>query len=85
MQDFLQRHTGGGSAVKVPASIDRTNLSNLDQSTMSNNPDLFAEKFQKFTVRDYNNNTRMNIKNAEYAQRKIIRDRAIDYWQNNVI
>jgi len=56
----------------------------MDNSNLSNQ-ELFAEKFQKFTVRDFNNNTRMNIKNAEFAQRKIIRDRAIDYWQNNVI
>ena len=55
------------SANKVPVAIDRNELSNLDQSTMSNHPELFAEKFQKFTVREYNNNTRMNIKNADYA------------------
>jgi len=51
--------------------MDNLNLSNQE---------LFAETFQKFTVRDFNNNTRMNIKNAEFAQGKIIRDRAIDYW-----
>ena len=47
--------------------------------------DLFAEKFNKFTVREYSNNTRMNIKNQDYAAQKEKRDRAINYWQNNVI
>ena len=42
--------------------------------------ELFAEKFQKFRVRDYLNNTRMNIKNVEYANQKDKRDRAINYW-----
>ena len=47
--------------------------------------ELFAEKFSKFTVRDYQNNTRMDIKNHDYAAQKIKRDRAMNYWQNNVI
>ena len=42
--------------------------------------ELFAEKFNKFTVRDYSNNTRMNINNHEYAAQKEKRDRALNYW-----
>ena len=42
--------------------------------------EMFAEKFGKFKVREYMNNTRMNIKNQDYANQKQKRDRAIDYW-----
>jgi hypothetical protein len=54
-------------------------------SMFSKDEEAFAEKFQKFTVRDFQNNTRMNIKNVEYAALKEKRDRAINYWQQNVI
>lgn len=37
-------------------SNDRLNMSE----------ESFAEKFSKFSVRDFQNNTRMNIKNKEY-------------------
>lgn len=30
----------------------------------------FAQKFNKFTVRDFHNNTRMNINNVEYANKR---------------
>lgn len=33
------------------------------QEAIEGKQELFAEKFNKFTVRDYQNNTRMNIKN----------------------
>ena len=47
--------------------------------------DLFAEKFNKVTFRDFSNNTRMDIKNAELKEKQVKRDRAINYWQNNVV
>jgi hypothetical protein len=47
--------------------------------------DLFAEKFVKVTFRDFTNNTRMDIKNVDLKAQQIKRDRAIAYWQNNVI
>lgn len=49
------------------------------------NDKLFAEEFSKFQVRDYQHNTRMNVKNHEYAAQREKRDRAINYWQQNVI
>lgn len=62
----------------------------LDQSQMidliEGRPEpSFAEKLNKFQVRDYSNNTRMNVKNHDYAAQKDKRDRMINYWQNNVI
>ena len=42
--------------------------------------DLFAEKFNKVTFRDFSNNTRMDIKNAELKEKQVRRDRAINYW-----
>jgi hypothetical protein len=39
---------------------ERINRSNYSE-------DLFAERYSKFSVRDFQNNTRMNIKNADYA------------------
>ena len=47
--------------------------------------ELFAEKMNQFKPREYQNNTRMNIKNHNYAAQKNKRDRQIEYWQNNVI
>jgi hypothetical protein len=46
---------------------------------------LFAEELNKFKVRDYQHNTRMNVKNHDYAANRDKRDRAINYWQNNII
>ena len=57
----------------------------LDNSHISQKDDLFAEKFIKVTFRDFSNNTRMDIKNVELKANQIKRDRAINYWQNNVI
>ena len=37
------------------------------RETLEGKPELFAEQFSKFSVRDYSNNTRMNIKNQDYA------------------
>ncbi len=47
--------------------------------------ELFAEKVNKITFRDFANNTRMDIKNVELKQKQIKRDRAINYWQKNVV
>jgi len=47
--------------------------------------ELFAEKVNKITFRDFANNTRMDIKNVEMRQKQIKRDRAINYWQKNVV
>lgn len=58
----------------------------LKQSQNKNHePELFSEKFNNFKVRDYSNNTRMNIKNHNYSQQKEKRERAMNYWQNQVI
>jgi hypothetical protein len=57
----------------------------LDTSHAAPNDELFAEKFVKVTFRDFSNNTRLDIKNVELKANKIKRDRAINYWQNNVI
>lgn len=46
---------------------------------------LFAEQFNKVAFRDFQNNTRLNIKNANYQEAKIKRERQINYWKNNVI
>tara|TARA_B110000285_G_C14986221_1_gene543950 strand:+ start:738 stop:1016 length:279 start_codon:yes stop_codon:yes gene_type:complete len=47
-----------------------------------NREELFAEKFSKFTVRDYRNtgNTRMNINNAGWSAQQEKRDRMVQYW-----
>ena len=46
--------------------------------------ELFAEKLGQFRVREYKDNTRLNIKNIDYAQQKEKRDRAINYWSQNI-
>jgi len=41
----------------------------------------FAEKYSKYTLRDYKNNTRLNTNQQhDYAAEKEKRDRAINYW-----
>ena len=57
----------------------------LEQPQTLSQTDLFAEKFNKITFRDFSNNTRMDIKNVEMRAKKIKRDRAINYWQKNVV
>ena len=47
--------------------------------------DLFAERCNKFSVRDFKNNTRLNINNSNWSAQWEKRDRAMRYWQNNVI
>ena len=47
--------------------------------------EAFAERFMKFKAREYQNNTRMNVRNQEYAALKQKRDRALNYWSNNVL
>ena len=47
----------------------------------SNRDELFAEKFNKFKVRDYGkDNTRMNINNATWSAQQEKRDRMVLYW-----
>ena len=41
---------------------------NRRESERSNDVLLFAEKFNKVRFRDFQNNTRLNINNAEYAE-----------------
>lgn len=48
---------GNGQEIYSPSNL----------SMYSQNEEAFAEKMNKFTVRDFSNNTRMNIKNVEYA------------------
>jgi hypothetical protein len=58
-------------------------MMNNSQQNMSE--DLFAERFVKVTFRDFTNNTRMDIKNVDLKKGAVKRDRAMRYWQNNVI
>ena len=46
---------------------------------------MFLERFNKMTFRDFTDNTRLNIKNGNYQEQKVKRDRQINYWKNNVI
>ena len=58
----------------------------IDQSlNAEHREELFAEKMNKFTVRSFQNNTRMNIKNQDYLAQQAKRDRMVSYWQNQVI
>lgn len=59
-------------------------MQNLQDSDM-NSYEIFAERLNKVTFRDFSNNTRMDIKNVDLKAQQIKRDRAINYWQNNVI
>ena len=47
--------------------------------------ELFAERFSKYKLRDYKDNTRMNIKNANWSAQQEKRDRMVLYWQNSVL
>lgn len=50
------------------------------KETPTRNDDLFAEKFVKVSFRDYSNNTRMDIKNVDFKQNQVKRDRMLNYW-----
>jgi hypothetical protein len=52
---------------------------------IQNRADLFAERFSKMSFRNYQNNTRLDIKGSELKANKIKRDRAQAYWYNNVL
>ena len=54
-------------------------------NSTNDNPELFAERYSKFSVRDFKNNTRLNINNNEYQAQWPKRDRAIQYWQDQVV
>ena len=45
------------------------------EEIMGHRKESFAEKFNKYELRAYANNTRMNIKNQDYAAQKEKRDR----------
>lgn len=45
----------------------------------------FARSFAKFTLRDFQHNTRLNIKNVDHSQQVEKRRRMIEYWQDNVV
>lgn len=47
--------------------------------------ELFAERFSKYKLRDYKDNTRMNINNANWSAQQEKRDRMVLYWQNSVL
>ena len=49
-------------------------------TTSGTGEDLFAEKFNKVTFRDFQNNTRLNIKNVDLQEKQVKRERMIDYW-----
>lgn len=58
----------------------------MSQSETDYHPeDLFAEKFGKVVFRDFQNNTRMDIKNVDLKNQQIKRDRMMEYWQHNVV
>lgn len=59
-------------------------MQNLAETDM-HSYEIFAERFNKIHFRDFTNNTRMDIKNTMLKQQQVKRNRAINYWQNNVI
>lgn len=63
----------------------QTTMQAMLNNSTANSDDLFAEKFVKVTFRDFSNNTRMDIKNVDLKNKQIKRDRAMQYWKNNVI
>ena len=64
---------------------DNISMISKQRDYVGTHGELFAEQFQKFSVRDFTNNTRLNIKNADWAAAKQKRERSINYWQNQVI
>ena len=68
IQSFIHRNT------------KRHNEESVILSLHENDQKPFAERFAKFTVREFKNNTRMNIKNIDYANQRKKRERAISYW-----
>ena len=47
-------------------SLEHSLLYQSDGHDRKNGSESFAEKYSKFTVREYSNNTRLNIKNIGY-------------------
>jgi len=62
-----------------------TNISSLSVLDNTGGEELFAEKFNKVTFRNFKGTTRLQIKGVDLQQKKANRDRAINYWQNNVV
>lgn len=88
VQKFLDRNTSSMNVVqdakgRFGSTSHRKKVSSMNVREDTYQP--FAQRFQNFTVRDFRNNTRMNIKNVDYSQAQEKRDRAINYWQNQVI
>lgn len=68
VQNFLHRQQSQ-LKLKENMSIEHSLLYQSDApvgNKMDQGSQSFAEKFSKFTVREYTNNTRLNIKNADY-------------------
>lgn len=84
VQDFLERQQSQ-IKLKENMSLEHSLLYQSDGHDRKNGTESFAEKYSKFTVRDYTNNTRLNIKNAEYLAQQEKRNRMVNYWQNEVI
>ena len=45
----------------------------------------FAQTFKKFTVREFQHNTRLNIRNVDHKNEWEKRQRMIGYWQDRVV
>lgn len=66
---------------RVDSFIRRQQSKDREMSTEKlGSEESFAEKFNKFSVRDFQNNTRMNIKNKDYIKQHEKRERMVDYW-----
>jgi len=65
VQDFLDRQQSQ-IKLKENMSLEHSLLYQSDGHDRKNGSESFAEKYSKFTVREYTNNTRLNIKNAGY-------------------
>ena len=88
VRSFLNRHydvpVQQQKQLKSPGRFNDKLSMNMSQYD-ANDAELFAERYSKFSVRDFKNNTRLNINNNEYQAQWPKRDRAIRYWQDRVV
>ena len=72
---------------KNEISLEQSYLYVSDNRIKDVKEQSFAEQFNKYRLRDFQNNTRMNIKNQEYTgiHSHNTRNRMVDYWKNCVI
>ena len=63
-------------------SCNRNEHNSANKETES---EPFAQVFRNFTVREFSNNTRMNIRNVDHKQANEKRQRMINYWQSKVV